>query len=407
MPVVLPFKAILPEKFAVQQIVSRAVETYTREQVAEIIQTNPKSFLNVIRPKGKNESKRMVRKRFFDFLNRGYFVSSDKASYLVYRQTDGAKTYDGIIGLASVTDYEHGQIKRHEQTLTERENLLAEYLDEVNLNAEPVCFTHPRSSDLDRLIRQICSKKPYLDFQENDQIRHQVWMADSAEELKSIQLAFEALPALYIADGHHRSASSVRLAQRRRSSSMFTDKMNPWEFFLGIFFSEDQLQIFEFNRLVKDIDGFNLSQLLEKLKQYFVVIPHQENSFEPMWPHEFGMYAEGQWFELNLKDQERLKPNPVDRLDPQIFNAFILEPCFGIQDLKTDKRIRFMSGKAGIEALKQQVDSGKFQAAFTLFPVSVAELFTIADQGLTMPPKSTWVEPKLLSGLSVYDLGQE
>ncbi len=407
MATVLPFKAFLPEKSAAHHIVSRAVENYTKDQLHEITSSNSKSFLNIIRPKALDEPKRMVRERFFDFLNAGLFHPCKKESYLIYRQTEGEKSYNGIIALAAVKDYEAGVIKLHEQTLTERENLLAEYLDQVHLNAEPVCFTHPRSLELENAIRLIQRKKPFLDFQEGDKFRHQVWVAHSEEDLKSIQRAFELIPSIYIADGHHRSASSVRLAEIRRHEIGKKNEKDPWEFFMGIFFSEDQLQIFEFNRLVKGFDDFSLDQLLKKLEQDFIIIPHQDNPFEPMFPHEFGMYAQGQWFELNLKNQEKLGKNPVDTLDPQIFNTFILEPCFGIHDLKTDKRIRFLTGKAGLETLKQRIDSGKYQAGFTLYPVSVKELFNIADQHLTMPPKSTWVEPKLLSGLSVYDLGEK
>jgi uncharacterized protein (DUF1015 family) len=407
MATVLPFKAFLPEKSAAQYIVSRAVENYTKDQLQEITSSNPRSFLNIIRPAAHDEPKRMVRKRFLDFLKAGHFHPCKKDSYLIYRQTEGEKSYNGIIALASVKDYESGSIKLHEQTLTERENLLAEYLDQVNLNAEPVCFAHPRSIELENAIRLIQRKKPFLDFQEGDNFRHQVWVAHSEEEIKVIQKAFAQIPAIYIADGHHRSASSVRLAEIRRQELGRENEQDPWEYFMGIFFSEDQLEIFEFNRLIKGFEDFNLDILLNKLERDFIIIPHQENPFEPMFQHEFGMYTKEKWFELNLKNKERLGSNPVDTLDPQIFNTYILEPCFGMHDLKTDKRIRFLTGKAGLETLKQRVDSGKYQAGFTLYPVSVKELFTIADQHLTMPPKSTWVEPKLLSGLSVYDLGEK
>ena len=404
MALVLPFKAFLPEKLSAQQVVSRAVENYSKEELLSITASNPKSYLNIIRPANHDEPKNMVRVRFKEFVQKNWFHALKKDSYLIYRQTDAERSFNGIIALASVKDYENGQIKLHEQTLTERENLLAEYLDQVNLNAEPVCFTHPRNLHLENAIQTIQKKKPYLDFQENESIRHQLWLAQNEDEIRSIRVAFENIPAIYIADGHHRSASSVRLAEIRRKQQETLKNNSPWEFFMSIFFSEDQLQIIEFNRLVRDIEGFNLDQLLAKLENNFSIIPHGENPFEPMYPHEFGMYSEGQWYELNLKNQEQLGNNPVDRLDPQIFNTFIAEPCFGIFDLKTDKRIRFLSGKSGLEILQQRVDSGKYQAGFTLFPVSVQELFTIADHHLTMPPKSTWVEPKLLSGLSVYDL---
>ncbi len=403
---VLPFAAYTPPPELAANVASRSVEHYSKAQLAEIQTANLLSFLNIIKPAVEDEDKTNIRKRFFEGILKGQFKKVKKQCYFIYRQSIGDVSYDGIIALASVADYEAGKIKLHEQTLTHRENLLAEYLDKVNLNAEPVCFTFPRSLALESILIMVQRRKPYLDFEETDKTRHQVWMAHAEEELSLISDAFKELPAIYIADGHHRSASSVRLAQLRRNNLAHHHANSSSEFFMGIFFAENQLKIFEYNRLVKNIDGFSLKDLLKKLEINFQIIPHNKNPFEPMYNHEFGMYSEGQWYELNLKAKIQLGDNPVESLEPEVFNHYILAPCFNITDIKTDKRIGFLSGKTPLEELSKKVDSGKYQAAFTLFPVSEAELFAVADRGLTMPPKSTWVEPKLLSGLTVYDLGE-
>jgi uncharacterized protein (DUF1015 family) len=401
---IFPFKAYMPLQEKVKEVASRAVENYSKQEINQILEINPISYLQVINPTKLNEPKENIRKRFIALTEKGVFEKTQRASYYIYRQSTEDSSYDGIIALADVADYELGHIKLHEQTLTRRENLLADYLDIVNLNAEPVCFTYPFSKTINEQIQLIQIRKPFLDFEEDDKTRHQIWLASDEIELQNIANGFAEIPFIYIADGHHRTASSVRLAHKRRLAISDNCKEKPYEHFLGIFLADNQLKILEFNRLIRQIDNFYLTELLEKLRLNFEVFPHNKNPFEPEHAKVFGMYVEGNWYELRVKNTSKYGDNPVENLDPEILNHLILEPCFGITDLKTDKKVGFISGKAGLDNLIESVDSGKYQIAFTLFPVSVKELFTIADMGLTMPPKSTWVEPKLLSGLTVYDL---
>ena len=413
MATIIPFKGIRPAADKAHMVVTRSADNYKKEILNHKLETNPFSFLHVINPdfadgkqtkSGSPERLKKIKARFLDFIKEEIFIRDHKPCYYLYQQFKNGNLYTGIVGCSSVEDYEKGIIKKHEQTLKDREEKLKDYLGICNFNAEPVLFFYPDNAVIEDMINCYLVKHPAYDFTSTDRVRHKIWVIGDKKDVDTIRKAFEKMDAIYIADGHHRSASSASLAKSLREQNTKRTGKESYNFYMGIFFSENQLKIFDFNRVVSDLNNYTIPDLLEKIKEKFRLLPHNQNVYKPEHKHKFSMYVDGKWFELMAKPEICSSDDAVQKLDASILSDHILTPILGIDDLRTNTRIAFVPGVKGMEELKAQVDSGKYKIAFGLFPVSMTELKHIADTNGIMPPKTTWVEPKIRSGLVVYSL---
>jgi uncharacterized protein (DUF1015 family) len=414
MAVIFPFKGLLPERCRVSEVVSRPFDSYTMKQVETIIKKTPNSFLSIIKPEldlGKRtkpdnpEAQRKSRKKFERFVQQGVLVPSTSEAFYIYRQVRPDFTYTGILATISATDYHNGTIKIHEQTLQKKEEKLKEYLKVVGINAEPVMFTYPHVHAIDELVNSITQSEPYADF-EIEGKRHMLWEVANSELVREIESQFTTVERVYVADGHHRSASSVLLNEELSTETGDLSNTAPWSKFLGVFFPDHNMQLLEFNRLVKGLETVDSLSIIQKLSINFDVQLIHENSYHPHAPLEFSMYVDSAWYSLKLK-HALINDLLSEKLDANVLTQRILNPIFGIEDLRNDDRIGFLSGLKGPSELKRLVDKGEYQIAFGLFPVRMEQFFEFSDQGRIMPPKTTWFEPKLLNGLVIYDIYPE
>jgi len=407
---IIPFRAIRPAKDKVHMVVSRSIAVYSRRILNAKLETNPYSFLHVIKPdhfdKKKSKSIQLfkkVRAKFENFCDEEILSKDDNESFYVYRQVKPEGTYTGIIAGVSIDDYINGKIKVHEQTLTKREKVFEKYLSICNFNAEPVLLTYPDQNRIEQVVETVTEKEPLFDYSTPDRLRHQLWSVDNYHNITELIESFGEVDSVYIADGHHRSASSALLGKRKRKENPSYTGKEGYNYLLAYFIPESQLAIYDFNRLVKDLNNKNVKDLISKISVHFKV-EKQNSIYKPTCRHEFSMYLENEWYKLNLKSQEVAVSNPVEGLDSSILTRYILTPILGISDLKTNSRISFLGGLKGMEGLQKEVDKDRAKIAFGLYPVGVEQLKTIADTGNIMPPKTTWIEPKLRSGLTIFEL---
>jgi len=415
MAIVKPFKAILPTKDKVHLVASRSVDSYNSFELRYKIQTNPFSFLRIIKPefnenrKSKPNSPELLKKiklKFSEFLEAGIFETDQELAFYIYVQIKDNHSYTGIIGLSSIDDYLNGEIKIHEQTITDREEKLMHYLEVCDFNAEPVLICHPENSKINEAIAQIKKTQAHFDFTTTDKVRHQLWQVHDKSLIHKIETGFHELGALYIADGHHRSASSTLLGKYRRIQNPNYTGNESFNYFLCAYFSESQLHIYDFNRVVSDLNDLYELDFIEKIKEKFDVNEKGDQIYKPDKLHNMSMYLGGKWYSLTLKTEYINNSDPVGVLDAALLSEHILSPILGIHDLKTDKRVVFVNGTKGMEELKNHVDGGKMKVAFGLYPVVMNQLKRIADNHCIMPPKSTYIEPKLRSGMLVYSLSE-
>jgi uncharacterized protein (DUF1015 family) len=403
MPSLHPFPAVRPTRDKVHLVASRSYVSYTALQLRSKLTDNPFSFLHIIHPDmtatnlhktvDLGERFKQVRGKYDEFLAEGILKRDEKASLYIYRQIKAGHAFTGIIGAVSVDDYLNGKIKIHEKTIAKREETFVQYLDITKINAEPVLLMARDSKTIDDIIAQKTLERPEYDFTTTNKVHHQFWVLDDAASIEAIASAYAQQDAFYIADGHHRSSSSALLFEKHKAS--IANESDPMRYCLAYILSEENVRIYEFNRIVKDLNGLSAAEVLLRLKTSFEVSP-SPSSFHPHRKGEMGLYLNGSWYKLLLKE-------PTDILDVQLLTDLVLEPIFGISDLRKDKRISFMEGPKGLEALSQTIDKQGTGAAFTLFAPTVEDIKRIADASQTMPPKSTWVEPKLRSGLVVYE----
>jgi len=406
-----PFHAYRPVADKVFHVVTRSADGFSAAHVRKLIFSNPYSFLNVIFPDinsknktrpGSPERMKKIRAAFTEFVSRKIFIKDEKPSYYIYRQIQPLYTFTGIVGIIHSSEYQKGKIKVHEHTLLEREQKLMQYLDHVGWNAEPVLFFHDTRFSLQEIIYNFTLQNiPVYDFSTTDGNRHILWKVDHPEMVSRIYHEMKELPAVYIADGHHRTSSSVLLANKRREQG--EDEFAPSQFFMGIFFDKSELKVFEFNRLISNDCIPETDVFFEKISHNFNVKSISSPSMPPDNKKEFYVYIRNKWFSISLKENVSYDKNSTAA---GLFNTFILMPVFGIEDARTDKRVQYIPGIYGTNGIMEAVDGDKFRYGFVLSPSSTQEIMQVADRGEVMPPKSTWIEPKLLNGLLIYDFNR-
>ncbi len=408
---VIPFRAIRPENDKVHLVASRSVDGYNPSELRDKLAGNPFTFLHVINPDfddniktkpGSKERLTKVKNRFKKFVAEKVFKRDENPCYYIYRQIKENNTYTGIIACTSIDDYLNGVIKIHEQTITTREEKLKDYLEVCEFNAEPVLFCYPNNAIIDKTVAETTANNPDYDFTTTDKVRHTLWVISDKKTVKTIAEQFNSIPSIYIADGHHRSASSALLGKIKRSTKKSYTGEETFNFYLGVFFPESQLKIYDYNRVVKDLNNLSPNDLIKKIKEKFEVDEVKSADFAPQKKHELSMYLDNKWYSLKAKENTYNPKDPVGSLDAAILTEHILSPILDIHDLKTDKRIGFVPGIKGSRELKKMVDEGKAAVSFGLYPVTMEHLKWIADTNNIMPPKSTWVEPKMRSGLVIY-----
>lgn len=398
-----PFRAVRPARDKAHLVASRSYVSYTPRQLRGKLTENPFSFLHIIHPdmtatklhKTSDLDARfeLVRDKYEEFLKEEILLRDEVAGFYIYRQIKNGHPFTGIIGSVAVEDYLSGKIKVHEQTLARREETFVKYLDITNINAEPVLLMARNNAAIEDIFEKYLDSRPEYDFTTTNKVRHQLWVINDEQDVRSIQNAYAQMDALYIADGHHRSSSSARLFEKRQAEGKANEASAHC---LAYILDESNVRIYEFNRIVKDLNGRTPEEVIAALSKNFY-INEAPALARPMAKGEFSMYMNRQWYLLNLKHAH-------NELDAQVLSDTVLGPIFGIHDLRKDKRISFLEGPRGMEGIKQSVDKNKDGIGFGLYPVSIHELKSIADAGKSMPPKSTWVEPKLRSGLVVYEL---
>ncbi len=407
MATLLPFKGFLPKRELASEIISRPIDSYSKAEIDQVIHSNPNSFVNIVSPAigvhdefSYKTSIEKCKQNFESFVKSGLFVKDDQAAFYVYRQSHQSSQFTGIIGALSVQDFLNQKIKPHEQTIEDREVKLFEYLSVTKINAEPVVVIYEKNQIVDAILDSKTQKEPYFEI-ENEGVKHTLWKISSKMDIELLVKHFDAMPNIYICDGHHRIASSVLLSKNEPSEG---SEIAAKDYFMSIVFPENQIRLLEFNRLVKDLNGLTERDFLHKLEDNFVVTEMFTAPVSSQTHYVFGMYLHKKWYELVPKD-DALKQIPEENmLSSQILTDLVLAPILNIHDLRRDKRIRFIGGKTNCKDLENKVDSGKYVAAFTVPAISVEEVKKFADKGWYMPPKSTWFEPKLMNGMVIYDL---
>lgn len=395
-----PFKAFIPKPNYGSIVSTRQINSYSEEELETIMETHPDSFLNIILKERNSEMKsaekfKRISALFNQAIDKGIFVQSNKEAFYVYRQSNTEVSYLGIIAGASNEDYHNNKIKKHEHTLAKREKLFTKYLRLTGFNAEPILLIHPKTQDLEEILENASNKNPVHSFESNDGWNHELWEILDDKTIERIQANFGEMESLYIADGHHRSASSSLLA-------IETPEKESTQFVMALLMSEDSITIHDYNRVVINSDNKSEDEIIELLKIEFDFIETSTAILEPKTKHEFTLYFNKKWHRIKLKKQFNEASSVVEQLDSQIITEYILSPVFGVKDLKNDNRVDFVPGNKGLDTLQMKVDQEKFDAAIAMYPVDVTEMKQIADEGLVMPPKSTFIEPKLRSGLTVY-----
>lgn len=410
---IIPFKAYRPTRDKAHLAASRSYISYSKKALLQKLSKNPFSFLHVINPDYKNKEVSLfnsipglkrIKDKFSSFHNQNIYLQDEKPCLYIYRQIKDNNEYTGIIGCISIDDYQNGVVKKHEATLSKREEKLKTYLKVVNINAEPVCMTYPRSEDIAYVVRKVTSNRAEYDFSTVDGVRHMFWVVDLDLDIEQVQRYFTKIPKVYIADGHHRSASSYLLGHERRDEKKNFSGEEGFNYFMGIFFSEDNIKIMQFSRLVKDLNGLESDAFIELLKKDFNVNKKGKKIHKPLELHDISMYLDGQWYSLHPKDESFDPLHPSEHLDTAILTKNILEPILGIKDPRHDNRMTYVGGIKDLKPIKRKVDKGEMKVAFALYPVTIEQIKSIADTGDVMPPKSTWIEPKLMTGLTIYNL---
>lgn len=408
---VRPFRCIRPNREAASRVAALPYDVYDRREARQVTKANPLSFLNIDRaetqfaeeaapyaPEVYEKAKEMLER----FQDEGILVSDEAECYYLYELTMDGRAQTGIVACASIDDYVSGVIAKHENTREDKEQDRIRHVDVTDAHTGPIFLAYRSDEKLGELVESAKREKPLYDFVSDDGISHRVWRIADAADIGRIRERFEKIPRLYIADGHHRAASAVKVGLKRRGENPDHTGEEPFNYFLSVLFPDDQLAIMPYNRVVKSLNGYDRDGFMEQVRMRFTVEPLGEQGCQPERRHQIGMYLDGEWYRLTVR-QEFITDDPVKGLDVSILQDILLAPVLGIADPRTDERIQFVGGIRGLSELKRLVDGGA-AVAFSMYPTSIGELFSVADAGLLMPPKSTWFEPKLRSGLFIHKL---
>ncbi len=406
-----PFKAVRPTRDKVSLVASRSYQSYTPVERDSRMDYNPYSFLHIVNPGYKYQKEisgedryKLVRNRYLEFKEDEIFMQDEQPCYYVYKIVNREQeSFCGIIAAASTEDYENDVIKKHEDTLQHREETFKEYLKTVGFNAEPVLLTYPDDKVIAKIISQTILDRAEYEFTTTYRDTHYLWKIENQETITQLQHKFSTIETIYIADGHHRSASSNLLTKDLKENNPSHRGDEPYNFFMAYLIPESDLRIYEFNRLIKDLNGLSKEEFLIQLDEWFRIENRGIEVYKPSKPHHFSMYLDGEFYSLYLRKTTYQFTDALEELDAQVLYQTVLKPILGIKDLRVDTRIEYSHGKNDIVYVKSMVDNGDYRVGFGLFPASVQQMKKIADQGLTMPPKSTYIEPKLRSGVTIYE----
>ena len=411
--IVKPFKGIRPPKALVEQVASRPYDVLNSEEARAEAEGNEKSLYHIIKPEidfpvGSDEHDERVyakaAENFQKFQDNGWLVQDAEDKYYVYAQTMNGRTQYGLVVCAAVEDYMTGKIKKHELTRRDKEEDRMKHVRVNNANIEPVFFAFPHQDELDAIVSKVVAGEAEYDFVAPDGFGHHFWVIDDAATIARITEIFAEFPAMYIADGHHRSAAAALVGDEKRKQNPNHVGDEEYNYFLAVCFPDNQLNIIDYNRVVKDLNGLSDEEFLKALEANFEVKEMGEEIYKPNALHNFSLYLSGKWYSLTAKEGTYNDNDPIGVLDVTISSNLILDEILGIKDLRSDKRIDFVGGIRGLGELKKRVDSGEMKVALALYPVSMKQLIDIADTGNIMPPKTTWFEPKLRSGLVIHKL---
>ena len=412
MAIFRPFKALRPPKNIADKVAAKPYDVINTQEARKEAEGNTYSLLHITRaeidlPVGTDEHDPRVyekaKENFLKFIENKWLIPDNEAYFYIYAQTMWGKTQYGIVGCASIDDYFNNVIKKHELTRKDKEEDRMKHVRVTNANVEPVFFAYKSLPELDNLILSYANEhEPIYDFTANDGVGHHFWVINEKEINEKIQKLFAEMPALYVADGHHRTAAAALVGKEKREQHPNYTGDEEFNYFMAVAFPDNQLTIIDYNRVVKDLNGLSKDEFLQKLSEFFDIENKGTEEYKPNKLHNFSMYLGGNWYSLTAKKGTYNDNDPIGVLDVTILSDLVLNNLLGIKDLRTDKRIDFVGGIRGLGELKRRVDSGEMTVAFALYPVSMKQLMDIADSGNIMPPKTTWFEPKLRSGLSIH-----
>lgn len=407
-----PFCAVRPNEIFASKIAALPYDVYTRKEAKKEVEKNPLSFLKIDRPETMFPDEmdmyapkvyRKARKVLEEMIEKGEFIQDETPCYYLYELTRNGHRQTGIVACASIDDYFNGTIRKHENTREEKEQDRIRHVDTLDTQTGPIFLAYRLDAVLKEIIEETKRKAPVYDFISEDKITHRVWVIDESEMMERIQQCFVKINKIYIADGHHRAASAIKVGCKRRKEHPGYTGEEEFNYFLCTLFAEEELEILDYNRVVKDLNGLSEIEFLEKIKESFEVEEAEESPYAPKQKKEFGMYLGKKWYKLQIK-KEQVSDDVVESLDVSILQNKLLKPILGIKEPGKDNRIIFVGGIRGLKELEHCVENG-FQVAFPMYPTSMQELFSVADAGRLMPPKSTWFEPKLRSGLFLHKIG--
>lgn len=413
MAILKPFKGIRPTQEMVKRVACRPYDVLDEKEARIEANGDPYSFYHVIKPEidfpdGYNvyapEIYEKGKANFEKMKADGVFKQDATDCYYIYSQTMNGRTQYGIVGCAAVDDYMNDVIKKHELTRPDKEEDRKNHVRVGNMNAEPVFFAYPNVPALDVIVNEVVKAKPEYDIVTDDGIGHTFWVVSDAATVQQITDHFANIPATYVADGHHRTAAAALVGKERRDKNPNHNGTEEYNFFLAVHFPDNQLFIMDYNRVIKDLNNMSADELISKLGESFTIEKKGAAEYRPAKLHEFSMYLDGNWYALTAKPGTYNDNDPIGVLDVTILSERVLAPLFNITDLRKDKRIDFVGGLRGLGELKRRVDAGDMKVAFALYPVTMKQLIDIADSGKIMPPKTTWFEPKLRSGLVIHEL---